>query len=206
VPTRVLRHGCAYAQGVEFEARRHCCEPAGSLEAIASMKGNPNMSRFRGHPLILLAGVASMIAGCTSTPRNEVAAKAVASYESKIREIVTDPARAATLTALVDQADAQRSAAEAEAEAFAADFQRLNADYDATEDQFTALMTKHRGQRRQFAEALLALRDKMVAGTTPQEWEALSKVREKSLDTIFKAELPDDSTSTLTAMIGGHPC
>ena len=206
MPTRVLRRGRAYAQGVEFEARRHRCEQAGALKTIVLITGNPNMSKLRGHSLILLAGVASVIAGCTSTPGNEAAATAVASYQSKIREIVTDPARAATLTTLVDQADAQRRAAEAEAEAFAADFQRLNADYDATKDQFTALMTKHRGQRRQFAEALLALRDKMVAGTTPQEWEALSKVREKGLDTIFKAELPDDSTSTLTAMIGGHPC
>jgi hypothetical protein len=67
-------------------------------------------------------------------------------------------------------------------------------------------MTKHRAQRLQFAEALLTLRAKMVAGTTPQEWEALSKVRERELQVILKAELPAESPSTLTAMIGDASC
>jgi septal ring factor EnvC (AmiA/AmiB activator) len=147
-----------------------------------------------------------MIAGCTSTPKSESVAQAVISYKEEIQKIVTDPGRAATLTALVDQTDAQRREAEAEAAAFAADFEILNADYDATKGQFTALMTKHRAQRRQFAEALLSIRAKMVAGTTPQEWEALSKVREKALETMFKAELPAESPSTLTAKIGDTPC
>jgi outer membrane murein-binding lipoprotein Lpp len=157
-------------------------------------------------PHILLVVVATMIAGCRSTPKSEVVAKAVTTYQSKIREIITDPARAEMLVQLVDQAVAQRNAAESAAAVFLENFERLNADYDATKAQFTSLLATHRNERRQIAEALLSIRAKMVAGTTPKEWESLSKVREKALDTIFTAELPDGAPAELVAKIGGAPC
>lgn len=164
------------------------------------------MIRLRILPHLILVAVVAMTAACAGTPKSDDAAEAASDYRAKIREIVTDQTRATSLVQLVDEADAQYRAAGAEAAAFMADFTHLNADYDATRDQFTALMTKHRAQRLQFAEALLTLRAKMVAGTTPQEWEALSKVRERELQVILKAELPAESPSTLTAMIGDASC
>ena len=170
------------------------------------------MNRLGFLPHLMLVAIVAMTAACAGTPKGDPVAEAVSDYKARIRQIVTDEARADALLQLVDQADAQRRAAEAEAAAFAAEFQRLNADYDATKDQFTALMARHRADRRGFADALLALRAKMVAGTTPAEWDAISKIRQKTLETIFRAELPAKSPASpssparLTSSNGGASC
>jgi outer membrane murein-binding lipoprotein Lpp len=164
------------------------------------------MNRRGTIPPILLSLLAIIIAGCASTPKSEAVASSVTAYQSKIRDIVADPARAEMLVQLVDQAAAEVNAAETEAAAFAEQFQRLNADYDATREQFTNLLTAHRQRRHQFAQSLLSIRSKMVASTTPLEWESLSKVRTKVLETIFKAELPADTLPALAAASGGAPC
>ena len=170
------------------------------------------MNRIMFLPRFMLISVVAMMAACAGTPKSDSGTEPVSNYKAKIREIVTDQVRASMLVQLVDQAHAQCQAADAEAAAFAADFQHLNADYNATKDQFTALMTKHRADRRGFAEALLALRARMVAGTTPTEWDALSKVRHNALETLFKSELPAESPAShsyptqLTSSNGGDPC
>lgn len=155
---------------------------------------------------ILLAVIVCMAAGCAGTPKSEAVSQSVATYQSRIRDIVIDPARADMLVQLVDQAAIEIDAAEAEAAEFAEAFRLLNADYDATKERFTALLTMHRHRRHQFAESLLSIRSRMVAGTTAQEWKALSKVRAKALETLLKAEAPSETLPVRVATNRGAPC
>ena len=102
------------------------------------------MSRGRRIQHIVLSAILSAAAGCTGTPKSEAVSQSVATYQSRIRDIVIDPARADMLVQLVDQAAIEIDAAEAEAARFAEEFRLLNADYDATKERFTALLTMHR--------------------------------------------------------------
>ena len=97
---------------------------------------------------------------------------------------VADPARAQQAAGLVDQLARQDREAR---EAAAAQLQRvlaLDANYDATEEDFRKLFAETDSERMQRQNRIVELWTQMAALTTDAEWNALKKQREAAVKAL----------------------
>jgi len=134
------------------------------------------------------------VAGCshkpTLTPEQQAQAD-IAAYETQIRKVVSDPARADQLVALTDEFQqlAQRSIANLKE--YRAKVAALNADYEATRANYEAVFAKQDAARETIVQKAGALREQMAALTTDHEWDQLGKVRLQLTEADLRQLLAD---------------
>ena len=110
-------------------------------------------------------------------------------FQTRVREVITDEARAeAVLQATAEFHDIAVEM-RAQAESFTEGFRALNGDYDATREDFVALVAADEEKRAAFRERLLALRQTLVDNTTDEEWEALNDARSELVESAAVAAL-----------------
>ena len=136
----------------------------------------------------LMLVLAAMI-GCSSKHRTaEQQERAdVQAYEAQIRKVVADPARADQLVALTSEFQQQAAESVATFRDYRAKVAALNSNYEATREQFEALLTQQDAHRDMWTKKVTALREQMAALTTDSEWEELKKARLR----IFESDLQD---------------
>jgi hypothetical protein len=124
-------------------------------------------------------------AGCSSkhelTPEQQAQAD-LAAYETEIRRIIPDPARADQLVALTNQFQQMTQESIANMNQYQAKASALNSDYQATRDDYEALFTRQDAAREAFLQKAGALRERMVVFTSDSEWEQLKAARLKTLE------------------------
>ena len=119
---------------------------------------------------------------CTAacSDRRTLAEQAAARHveiRTQIREIVAEPMRAEVILGVLDEWDvqvAQRQKTEADVTLRLA---TLNADYDASIEAFKTLYAERQASDLKFIRQAVEMRSKLVAATTPAEWEQLAKIR-----------------------------
>ena len=133
--------------------------------------------------------VMAALSGCSSKhPTAEQQERTdVQAYEAQIRKVVADPARADQLVALTNEFQQQAGESVAIFRDYRAKVAALNSDYEATREQFEALLGQQDAHRAAWTKKVTALRERMVALTTDSEWEELKKARLR----IFEADLQD---------------
>jgi len=135
---------------------------------------------------LLLALIAAT--GCSSkslTPEQEAQAD-LSACDAQIRKVVADPARADQLVALTDEFNKLGWQSIASVTEYRARVAALNSDYDATREDFEALISKQDAVREAFLKKALALREQMTALTTDAEWEQLKSARLGALENGLK--------------------
>jgi hypothetical protein len=100
-----------------------------------------------------------------------------ADLRAAVRKTVADPERAAAVARAIDDLEAAERDARASRAAERHDLRELNADYDATREQFAVVLQRHADARAGHRRRLAAARDQMIANTTDAEWTALAKPR-----------------------------
>jgi hypothetical protein len=139
------------------------------------------MGQF-GLRFAVVAGViAMMVIGCAGTTPTPEAAIQDASKE--LRQAVTgnveDAGRREQMLALVDQIEATQRSFSAQAADFAAQYTRMNADYDAPRARFEQLFSAFNGQRMQSRDRVLELHFRLSALATEKEWKSIGKAEAK---------------------------
>ena len=127
----------------------------------------------------------STAVGCSSkhelTPEQRAQADMTA-YEADIRKIIPDPARADQLVALTKEFQQLANESIAAIKSYRAKVAALNANYDATRQDYETLFSAQDASREAFIKKAGAIRERMAVFTTDSEWEALKKARLRALD------------------------
>jgi hypothetical protein len=132
--------------------------------------------------------LAALTACSTKHPTAEQREQAeVQAYEAQIRKVVADPERADHLVALTNEFQQQAEQSVAIFREYRAKMAALNSNYEATREQFQALLSEQDTHRELWAKKVTGLREQMAAVTTDLEWEKLKKARLR----IFEADLQD---------------
>lgn len=130
-----------------------------------------------------------LMAGCAHNPP----APQPPGLEALVHEKIADPVRAEKVLVLMRQTAAGISALKETNERVQQEIVKLNADYNATPEQFSKQQAYAGEARRRLRQEILEAYFQIKALTTPQEWEWLSGSDRESLkEFIKKTEVPDE--------------
>jgi hypothetical protein len=97
--------------------------------------------------------------------------------DREVREAVKNPETAAQVEKLVQRAIGVLHQMEKEDSAYREQLIALNADYDATPQQFERLFADHRTRRDAFLKESLEIRGRIAGLLTDEEWKKLNGLR-----------------------------
>lgn len=134
--------------------------------------------------LLAVAIVCASLAACggkkNMTPADEMGA-AFDDFNAEVREVVTEPERADQVVALMEQLEQQLRLMQNRINAREADFRKLNANYDATEEDFKKFSERVARESRENKEKASTTYRKLYRLLTPEERDALVKTRSKAV-------------------------
>lgn len=125
----------------------------------------------------LALACALALAGCAKAPKTtaELVGGPMLEMRQAVERNVVDPGRRAQLLALVGELDGVLQAHSKDLYALSNDLSRLNADYDATREAFDTLASTFAQRSQVRKERALDLHFQMVALTSVEEWNPISK-------------------------------
>ena len=134
--------------------------------------------------VMLLVLALNAVPGCSSKPLTpeEQAQADLSACHAQIRKVVADTARADQLIALTDELNTLGWQSIAHVNQYRAKVAALNSNYDATREDFEALIKEQDVVRETFLRKALALREQMSTLTTDAEWEQLKSARLRALE------------------------
>ena len=156
------------------------------------MNSRSNRAVSTGIPVCRMSAAVAicLIVACASRPAptpEETAHSALGQLRGALLVEIADKGRAQKAAALVDQIQEQ----DREARNAVVDYRQrlgtLDANYDATEDDFNKLFAEFNQERRMHQHRLVDLWTQMAGLTTDAEWKALDKARvaaAKALTTV----------------------
>jgi len=130
-------------------------------------------------------------AGCSHKPKPstiEVAKRTLDEVRAAVRDEIKDPAKAAEAVGLVDQFEQLVNEGNGARMAHEAVLRSLNANYDATEEDFKTLFREFNAKKNSRQDRIIKILMKARALTTDEEWKALAKVKSHALEGAVRAE------------------
>ena len=142
----------------------------------------PNNSRRTGISLPLL--LALMLAACGGkdavAPEN-VEKEAYEDLRAAIVEVIEDPDRQKEILDLVEDYEREFTKLREAVQVRRMELRHLNADYDATREQFHDFIEKYDAEVIIARKTVSESRRAFVESTTPEEWDSLMKVDSKAI-------------------------
>ena len=132
---------------------------------------------------VLTLAFVLVLAACSHKPKPSSlvpAEGALDDLRSAVAREIRDPDRAKRAAALVDEIEQLTSAAHADFKVHAAALRTLNANYDATQAEFSKLFRDFNAMRDARQTRALDINRRAKALVSAEEWNALSRVREKA--------------------------
>ena len=127
---------------------------------------------------VALIGAVVITGGCRGKRGSKADMKdSAADLRAAVRKTVADPQRAAAVGRAVDDVEAAEAEARSSRAAEVSELRELNADYDATREQFAAVLRRHGDARAGYRDRIAAARVAMIENTTDAEWAKLAKPR-----------------------------
>ncbi len=137
--------------------------------------------------LVVLVLLSSGCAHHKGTVDNTPGQNALDALRSRVRQEIADPARSGQILALVDQMEKELDDLNRTVLQFREDYRRLNANYEATVEEFRKLIAESDMALRRSQQKLIETHFQIKALTTPQEWAALSMQERKAFEDSLKA-------------------
>ncbi len=131
-----------------------------------------------------------LISGCggkEAVAPESVTNAAFDDFREAIAEVVEDPTRQAQIIALVDDFESDFSNLLLSVETQRTELRRLNADFDASREQFQDYFDKYNAQIRAARQAAMESRAAFVQSTTAEEWDALNKADTKTMKQLVSS-------------------
>ena len=136
-----------------------------------------------------LTGGLVVLIGCASSsgPVDPAAVQAqFAATKIDLRELaastIADPQHAAEFVALLNERDALVATQVDSIRRYRDAMRTLNADYDATREDFEILITGYNRSRRSVQSQFVDITNRMKGATTPEEWKTLATFELKELN------------------------
>ncbi len=149
--------------------------------------------RNRGWICVLpVVPILLILAGCSHEPKPskvDVAKGILDDIRAGVREEIKDPGRASEAVGLVDQMEQMIMEASEARKAHEARIVSLNANYDATEEDFKAVFREFNAKKNSRQDRLVGVIQQAKALTTAAEWKAIAKVKAHALEAAVHAEL-----------------
>lgn len=143
-----------------------------------------NTRTIRTTPLLSLAAACALLAACggdkNMTPADEMGA-AFDDFSAEIREVVTDEARADQVVAIIEQLEVDLRLMQNRINARQGDFRKLNANYDATMEDFQRFSDRVERETRENRDKAATSYRELYRLLTPEERDALVKTRSKAV-------------------------
>ena len=133
-----------------------------------------------------------VLAGCTLEPRPSVLTSTKDAFDelrAAVREEVGNPVKANEVEVLVDQLEQIMIEANEARKAHIERMGSLNANYDATEEEFRAAFADFNAKQRSRQDRILAIDQRARELTTDREWKALSRDVAHALEASARSEL-----------------
>ena len=141
-----------------------------------------------------LSGIVSLptmafILGCSGSPETaeDIEKQAFDDMRAEVREIIDDPRREESVVALVDRLQEEYSTLRETAATRRKALRTLNADYDATREQFVEFLDKYNAELERSHKAFRDSYRELVEATTADEWSELAKSNTKSMGQLAKS-------------------
>lgn len=106
-------------------------------------------------------------------------------------EKIPDPDRREQLLALMNTLKQDLAELNRTVDEFGVNAQRLNANYDATKEDFHKIFDQFNTSRKRLQQEILASHYKMKELTTAEEWEDLADLEKEALSKIIRQNLLD---------------
>ena len=132
---------------------------------------------------------AALSIACSGSPESpeDIEKRAFDDMRAEVRAVIEDPQREEQVVTLVDKMQQEYVELKQTAEARRQALRTLNADYDATREQFDEFLDRYNAElessHRSYRESHRAL----VAATKAEEWAALAKSNTKSMGQLAKS-------------------
>ena len=147
------------------------------------MKRNPR--------LILLSFVLTTLltacGGKEAVAPADVQAEAFADLRAAVEGAIEDPSRETDVLALLDQVEADVATLRESLVERRAELRRLNANYDTTREELSTYAATMESRIQDNRRQLLEARGRLVAATTEDEWDAITKADTKAMKTIARS-------------------
>lgn len=143
---------------------------------------------MRNHPARLLWAAfivcALLAAGCAH--QQPAPPPPPADMKSLVRQVISDPARADKVLALMEQLDGEMGAQMKANVDLQNEFMRLNADYNAAPGQFQQHQSAAAAARDKARARIFDTYFQLKALTTKEEWDALSKPGKQAMTNVLE--------------------
>ena len=139
-------------------------------------------------PFLVLVG-ALLICGCGGREAVAPEVTAVAAFEDfreAVVDVIEDPDRESQILSLVDEFHADFLELLAAVEEQRTGLRKLNADYDATREQFQDYFDQYAAQIQAARQEAVASRAAFIQATTAEEWDALNKADTKAMKKLVR--------------------
>lgn len=141
---------------------------------------------------VTLLGAAVLLASCgggqTAAENRD---ESLSEWEAKVRDVIDDTDRADHLVAASREFQDAVVALADESRRYGHAYMTLNADYDATREQFVALVADHAARHAEIRRRIYAVRSVMLENTTVAEFEELRDARNEVLEASTRAALAE---------------
>ena len=138
----------------------------------------------------LAAAIVTVVAACGGkepVAPEDVQAEAFADLRAAIEDAVDDVSREADVLGLLDQFEVEVATLRESMVERRAELRRLNADYDTTREELSTYAATMESRIQDNRRQLLEARGRLVAATTEDEWDAITKADTKAMKTIARS-------------------
>ena len=136
--------------------------------------------------LLLPALLLAACAGKETVAPADAEQQAFDDLRAAVSEVIEDPAQQARLLNMVDEGHAEFTKLRTAVEVRRTELRTLNADYDATREQFREYVEKYDNQIKVARKLVTQSRLTLVQATTEQEWDALEKASNKAMKKMIR--------------------
>ena len=130
---------------------------------------------------LIITFLISACSGNEAVAPESVGKSAFDDFREAVIEIIPDPERQATVLLLVDDYESDYANLLSAVKTQRTDLRRLNADYDATREQFQSYYDNLTADIQSAREDATKSRTAFVNSTTAEEWDALGKADSKTM-------------------------
>ena len=144
---------------------------------------------------VFLLVTATILGGCSSAPKDspvEIQSQSFDALRDTANDVITDPGRTSEVTELITQLEDVILQTQDDRSRHRAKIKALNANYDATEEEFTALLDSIGIEQDASREAAVDIRRKLALVVPADDWpdlvKALDATRGESFDTLLSTD------------------
>lgn len=138
-------------------------------------------------PVLVFTFLVSGCSGKDAVAPVVISKEAFDDFREAITDTIEDPERQKTVLLLVDDYESDYATFLGAVDTQRTELRRLNADYDASREQFQSYFDKYNADIRSARKEATKSRTAFIESTTAEEWDALGKADSKTMKKLVSS-------------------